>query len=296
MTSHAVPHVAPSLAPSLTPTASMTPTAQAPSSAPSVQPPVTLEGWYALHQVFAVDHHALRALPPDERRAAAAAAADALQRLATAAASADAGWSAVVRLVNSLGDVLFVHLRPTVDALGDVRDELARLALHDCLRPVLAFVSVTELGLYHLPAGADPADPAIEARVRAERESPHARRRLYPEPPAGRPFVSFYPTSKRRDAGQNWYALSLEERAALMRHHGLVGRRHAGSVRQVITGAIGLDTWEWGVTLLADDPLAIKRVVTDMRYDEASARYADFGDFYFGRVVDPRAWALSLAE
>jgi chlorite dismutase len=81
-----------------------------------------------------------------------------------------------------------------------------------------------------------------------------------------------------------------------MRHHGMVGRRHAGSVRQVITGAMGLDTWEWGVTLLADDPLAIKRVVTDMRYDEASARYADFGDFYFGRVVDPRAWALSLAD
>ena len=290
MTSHAVPPVAPSLAPSMIPTA---------SSAPSVQPPVTLEGWYALHQVFAVDHHALRALPPDERRAAAAAAADALERAAlpaSASASVNAGWSAVVRLVNSLGDVLFVHLRPTVDALGDVRDELARLALHDCLRPVLAFVSVTELGLYHLPAGADPADPAIDARVRAERESPHARRRLYPEPPAGRPYVSFYPTSKRRDAGQNWYALPLEERAALMRHHGLVGRRHAGSVRQVITGAIGLDTWEWGVTLLADDPLAIKRVVTDMRYDEASARYADFGDFYFGRVVDPRAWALSLAE
>jgi chlorite dismutase len=67
-------------------------------------------------------------------------------------------------------------------------------------------------------------------------------------------------------------------------------------VRQIITGAMGFDSWEWGVTLLADDPLAIKRVVTDLRYDAASARYATFGDFYFGRVAEPRAWALALAD
>ena len=293
MTRPGVPHVAPHPPTHLAPP-------DAPSGAPHpepsavVRPPVTLEGWYALHQVFALDHHALRALPHPERRARAAAAADALARIA--APDAGDGWSAVVRLVNSLGDLLLVHLRPTVDALGDVRDGVARLEIGDCLRPVLAFVGVTELGLYHLPADADPADPATAARIRAEAESPHARRRLYPEPPAGQPYVSFYPTSKRRDAGHNWYTLTLEERAALMRQHGLVGRRHAGSVRQIITGAMGLDSWEWGVTLLADDPLALKRVVTDMRYDAASARYAAFGDFSFGRVVDPRAWAASLAD
>jgi hydrogen peroxide-dependent heme synthase len=285
------PAVPPAVPPPATYAAPGAPFVQ-PDVHPLVQPPVTLEGWYALHQVFAVDHHALRALPRDERLTRAAAAADALARIVLP--DAHNGWSAVVRLVNSLGDLLLVHLRPTVDALGDVRDELAHLALHDCLRPVLAFVSVTELGLYHLPT--DAAGATLEAHVRAERESPHARRRLYPEPPTGNPYVSFYPTSKRRDAGQNWYALSLEERSALMRQHGLVGRRHAGSVRQIITGALGLDSWEWGVTLLAADPLALKRVVTDMRYDPASARYADFGDFYFGRVVDPRAWALSLVD
>jgi chlorite dismutase len=79
-----------------------------------------------------------------------------------------------------------------------------------------------------------------------------------------------------------------------MRSHGLVGRRHVGQVRQIITGAIGLDRWEWGVTLFASDPLALKRVVTEMRYDEASAKYADFGDFYVGRVVEPRCWALTV--
>lgn len=256
---------------------------------PHVQPPVTLEGWFALHQVFAVDRRALRALPRDERQTRACAAAETLERLATPDGG---GWSAVVRLVNSPGDVLLVHLRPTLDALADVREELAGLALHDCLRPHLCFASVTELGLYHLPADAAPPADGL----RAERESPHARRRLYPEAPAGAPYVSFYPTSKRRDAGQNWYALPLAERSELMRHHGAVGRQHAGAVRQIITGAIGLDCWEWGVTLFADDPLALKRVVTDMRYDEASAKYADFGDFYLGRVAAPGAWARSLAS
>lgn len=259
---------------------------------PSVQPPVTLEGWYALHQLFAVERHALRARPRTAGRAVAGAAAGALD---AALAPADEGWSVVVRLVGSLADVLFIHLRPTLDALGEVQERLDALPLRDFLRPTFAFVSVTELGLYHLDGHAAD-DPRHEERVRAERDSPHARRRLYPEPPAGTPYVSFYPTSRRRTPGQNWYTLPLPERCALMRNHGLTGRRHAGRVRQIITGAIGFDAWEWGVTLLADDPLALKRVVTDMRYDEVSAKYAEFGDFYLGRVSEPCAWARSLGR
>jgi chlorite dismutase len=256
------------------------------------QPPVTLEGWYALHQAFAIERRELRAHGDAELQAARCAAADALD---AAAAPADGGWSAVVRLVGSLADVLFIHLRPSLDALADVQEQLARLDLARVLRPTFSLLGVTELGLYHLPAG-DPADPLLEERVRAERESPHARRRLYPELPAGMPYVSFYPTSKRREAAQNWYTLPLEERCELMRNHGLTGRRHARHVRQIITGAIGFAAWEWGVTLFADDPLAIKRVVTDMRFDEASARYAEFGEFYVGRVVPARGWALSLGR
>jgi chlorite dismutase len=79
-----------------------------------------------------------------------------------------------------------------------------------------------------------------------------------------------------------------------MHRHGLVGRRPAARVRQIITGCIGLDAWEWGVTLFAADPLAFKQVVTEMRYDETSAQYADFGPFYVGRVVDMASWAQSL--
>jgi len=250
------------------------------------QPPVTLEGWYALHQAFAVDRRALRALGGDSTAVGRAAVA-ALER---AAAPPDGGWSAVVRLVGSVADVMFIHLRPTLDALADVREELARVELGDVLRPTFAFLSVTEVGLYNLAGGGVAADPLHDTRLAAERESPHNRRRLFPGPPEGAPYVSFYPTSKRRDAGQNWYTLPHAERGELMRRHGLVGRKHAGRVRQIITGSIGLDAWEWGVTLLADDPLELKRVVTDMRYDETSAKYAEFGDFYVGRVIEPEHW------
>lgn len=256
----------------------------------SAQPPVTLEGWYASHQAFTIQRQALRTRPSAALHAARASAADVL---AAAATPVDGGWSAVVRLVGSLASVLIVHFRPTLDALAAVEEEVARLALLECFQPTFAFLSVTEVGLYHLPATSPDAADRAE-RVRAERESEHTQRRLYPPMPADMPFVSFYPTSKRRDSGQNWYTLPLSERCDLMRSHGLTGRRHAGAVRQIITGAIGFDRWEWGVTLFAADPLALKRVVTDLRYDETSAKYAEFGDFFVGRVVDPRDWALSV--
>jgi chlorite dismutase len=94
--------------------------------------------------------------------------------------------------------------------------------------------------------------------------------------------------------GQNWYALSLDDRSRLMHAHGLTGRRYAGRVQQVITGAIGLDAWEWGVTLFARDPLEFKRLVTDMRFDEVSAQYAEFGTFYVGEIARPSEWVARL--
>jgi chlorite dismutase len=260
----------------------------------SAQAPVTLEGWYASHQAFAVQRRALRTRPAVELRAARCAAAEALSATCATGRNGD-GWTAVVRLVGSLADVLFVHFRPTLDALADAEEEVAQLTLLECFQPAFAFLSVTEVGLYHLPETAQGSADQAE-RIRAERESEHTQRRLFPALPADMPYVSFYPTSKRRDAAQNWYTLPMKERSDLMRRHGLVGRRHAGQVRQIITGAIGFDRWEWGVTLFASDPLALKRVVTDMRYDAASARYAEFGEFYVGRVVEPREWAMTVGS
>jgi hydrogen peroxide-dependent heme synthase len=250
-------------------------------------PPETLEGWYALHQLYTVDRRAIRALAPDKLRDLRCTTAETLDSIIR---EANEGWSVVVSLVGSAADVLFMHFRPTLDDVRDVQRRLDRLPFMEYLCPSMYFLSVTELGLYQLAAhGHD--DPQREARLRAERESPHTLRRLYPPVPESMPYVSFYPMSKRRDAGQNWYTLPLTERSKLMHSHGLTGRRYAGRVTQIITGAIGLDKWEWGVTLFAKDPVDFKKLVTEMRFDEASAKYADFGDFYVGRLVEPVAWA-----
>jgi chlorite dismutase len=107
------------------------------------------------------------------------------------------------------------------------------------------------------------------------------------------PWVCFYPMSKKREPGQNWYSLPLEERSRLMHAHGMTGRKYAGRIQQIITGSIGFDAWEWGVTLFARDPLDFKRIVTEMRFDEVSAKYAEFGDFYVGRVLSTGALSPS---
>ena len=110
--------------------------------------------------------------------------------------------------------------------------------------------------------------------------------RLHPQlPPEGKRVMCFYPMSKRRDATGNWYALPYEEREQLMFGHGRKGREYAGRILQLITGSTGLDDWEWGVTLFADDPVAIKECVYEMRFDPASAIYAEFGPFVVGLLA-----------
>jgi peroxiredoxin len=272
----------------------------APAERPSAHPPETTEGWYAFHQILAFDRAALRAVPREDR----ARLSDEAERALDAAASpAEGGWSAVVPLVGSRADVMLVHFRPTFDDIGVAQRSLARVELFDLLRPVYSFLSVTEAGLYHASAqlaadavgrGGAVGDAthreAMDARVAAERASAHVQRRLFPPLPADMPYVCFYPMSKRRAPDQNWYALPLEERSRLMMAHGMTGRGYAGQVVQVVTGAIGLDAWEWGVTLFASDPLAFKKIVTDMRFDEVSALYADFGEFFVGRVSSAGDW------
>jgi len=271
---------------------------------PIAHPPETLEGWYTLHQIFRFDK-----ARPDENRLAGMtkSALTALTargpRRSTSKTRAKqaptrAGWSCFVRLIGSTSDVMAIHFRASIDDIGVAQDAFGTTALSRTLAPVYTFLSVTEAGLYHITAELARAAEArggmvgdadylrtLAGRATAERESAHLRRRLYPEPPTDMPYVCFYPMSKRRDAGQNWYALALDERSRLMQAHGITGRRYAGKVQQVITGAIGLDAWEWGVTLFARDPLDFKKLVTDMRFDEVSAKYAEFGDFYVGRII-----------
>jgi peroxiredoxin len=256
-------------------------------------PPETLEGWYLSHHVFAVDRASLRAC--GARGGALTADADAALAALAPGGPGD-GWSVAFALAGSSGDLMIVHARPTLDAIGAAERRLAQAELFDHLRREYSFLSVTEAGLYHITAqlakdaearGGSVGDDAYRAtlaeRAAAERSSPHIQRRLYPPLVPDMPYVCFYPMSKRRDPGANWYQLTLEERSRLMYAHGLTGRRYAGRIQQTISGAIGLDDWEWGVTLVARDPLDFKRIVTDMRFDEVSAVYATFGRFFVGK-------------
>jgi chlorite dismutase len=266
---------------------------------PIAHPPETLEGWYALHQVFRFAKQ-----KPDAAnlarmvKSAASAIGSPPAARKTKGSSPLVGWSCLVRLIGSTSDLMMIHFRESLDAIGAAQDALAKTQLGKSVQPVYAFLSIAEAGLYHITAelarsaaarGGKVGDAeyakALAERVTVERGSQQVRRRLYPELPEKMPYVCFYPMSKRRDASQNWYTLPLDERSRLMQSHGLTGRRYAGKVQQIISGAIGLDAWEWGVTLFAQDPLEFKKLVTDMRFDEVSAKYAEFGDFYVGRII-----------
>jgi hydrogen peroxide-dependent heme synthase len=259
-------------------------------------PPETIEGWYAAHRVYRID-----------RRAALASAlqTDSIRRRLvhavrrSAAEGTTVGWSIVAELVGGEGDFLVLHFRPTLDELIVAERHVSDDEVMSVLTSVYGFLSVTEAGLYHLTAALSRAAVArggsigdeqymkeLEERRAAELDNPHVQRRLFPTLPPDMPYVCFYPMSKRRVPDQNWYTLSLDERSRLMQGHGTTGRRYAGRIMQVITGAIGISAWEWGVTLFGRDPLDFKKLVTDMRFDEVSALYAEFGEFYVGRIVE----------
>jgi len=263
---------------------------------PSQLAPATLEGWFALHQMFSMDWASVR-------EAGLAFAADAEALFAGLAAPAGEGWSEPVRLVGAGGaDWMFVHFRPSLEALAEVQRVVATSPAARWLTLTFEYLSVTEAGLYHATADAakefEPGSEDFKRRIEevsaAEAASAHVRSRLYPQVPEGMRYVSFYPMSKRRALDQNWYALDVRERSRLMRDHGMTGRRYAGKVFQVITGSIGLDDWEWGVTLFARDPLDFKRLVTEMRFDEASAVYGEFGRFFTGIRFAPSDWGTLL--
>jgi chlorite dismutase len=156
-----------------------------------------------------------------------------------------------------------------------------------------SYVSVVELGLYESTSkvyaslderGVVPHSPEWNAEIETtlERQRLAMRPRLYPDVPPAK-YMCFYPMDRRRGEEQNWYQVSMEQRQAMMAEHGAVGRRYAGTVKQIITGSIGFDDWEWGVTLFADDPLVFKRLIYEMRFDRVSAVYALFGAFFVGK-------------
>src|SRR6202167_5570724 len=261
-----------------------------PQTAPAQTPevPLTTEGYSVLHQMMRFRWTAWRALPDATRSAIAQEAASVLGEME----KSSGGQSALFSLIGHKGDLMLVHFRNSFAELNQAELKLVGLRLSEYLEPTSSYLSIIELGLYDstlkiykelidqgIQPHSDQWKAEIECKLERHREAMHPR--LFPEMPPNR-YVCFYPMNRLRGEDKNWYTLPIEESARQMSDHGLVGRRYAGEVKQIITGSIGFDDWEWGVDLFADDPLVFKKLIYEMRFDHVSAVYALFGHFYVG--------------
>jgi peroxiredoxin len=250
--------------------------------------PLTLEGSSVLHQIFRFRRAEWRKLSEAHQNEIAAEASAAFLKMENDVA----GQTALFSVLGHKGDLLVLHFRESFVQLKAAELAISCLRLSDYLEQTTSYLSVVELGLYESSIklyrelrekGIDPHSPewksAIEETIVRQTEA--MRPRLFPQIPPAR-YICFYPMDRRRGEDKNWYSLPIEERQRQMEEHGLVGRRYAGTVRQIITGSIGFDDWEWGVDLFADDPLIFKKLIYEMRFDEVSAVYALFGTFYVG--------------
>jgi hydrogen peroxide-dependent heme synthase len=268
---------------------STTRTMRSETTAADVPPvPLTIEGYSVLHQMMKFRWSAWRELPEAQQKEIVTEAAAALGKME----QNSNGQSALFSLIGHKGDLMLVHFRESFDALNQAELGLARLRINDYLEPTTSYLSIIELGLYEstiktykalMDRGIEPHSDEWKREIgdtlARQKEAMHPR--LFPAMPPHR-YICFYPMDRRRGENKNWYTLPIEERQRQMNEHGLVGRRYAGEVKQIISGSIGFDDWEWGVTLFADEPLVFKKLIYEMRFDEVSAVYALFGHFYVG--------------
>ncbi len=254
--------------------------------------PITLEGAYVLHQMFRIRRSDWRALPESRRTELLTPAAEVLNRMEAGSKDGHPNQSAVFSQIGHKGDLMIIHFRDTLEDVHRAELALAQLEISDYLEPTHSYISVVELGLYESTAknyaemtvaGLEPHSPEWNAKVKEviSRQQAAMAPRLYPEIPNSK-YLCFYPMDRKRDENKNWYTLPMYERQRMMHEHGMIGRRYADSVRQIITGSIGFDDWEWGVDLFSDDSLVFKKLIYEMRFDEVSAVYASFGTFYVG--------------
>jgi peroxiredoxin len=252
--------------------------------------PLTLEGAYVLHQFFRFDWARWRDCASGERNNLASEFTKALQKL-----ERDASGKVQTALYAQLGhkgDLILVHFRDSLEALNQVELELAQVPFFDFLEQRHSYVSVVELGLYEstrktyeaaAAKGLAEHSPEWDAEIAEslERGAEAMKPRLWPAVPEAR-YLSFYPMDRKRGESVNWYMVPFTERQRMMHEHGMIGRRYGAHVKQIITGSIGMDDWEWGVDLFADDPVVFKKLIYEMRFDEVSAVYALFGQFFIG--------------
>lgn len=255
-------------------------------------PTVPSEGWGVLHLFF----HFRRDLLQDPLHAAG----DFLRHVS----ELDGRQDYQVLTFSVLGqkaDVGLMVLGPDLDILDSFATQLINSPFGAALSPAGSYVSLTETSEYtstgdderkRLVAEEGMAEdsPELTEMVQAfdRRMSVYSQDKLHPTLPSKR-VIGFYPMSKRREPDANWYELDFADRKRLMGGHARVGRSYRGRVTQLITGSTGLDDWEWGVTLLTDDPTTLKAIVHEMRFDKVTSAYAEFGPFVTGLVLEPPA-------
>lgn len=249
------------------------------------------EGWHVIHLYYQVDHSQWSAYTREDQRNSKTALTELVQEIR----SHDNTHLLTFGVVTPKADLGFMLLTPDLAQAMAFEKRLTLALGPDVLTPVYSYLSQTERSEYttstdeyaadtlvaeqNLEPGSDAYKAGIaDFEARMEKYLQH---RLYPVLPDW-PVVCFYPMNKKRDGDDNWFSLPFEDRRELMKGHAKVGRTYSGKILQLITGSTGLDEYEWGVTLLAHDPIEIRKIVYEMRFDEVSARYGEFGDFYIG--------------
>jgi len=265
--------------------------------------PESLDSWSILHRMFRLDRRTYDGLDAAQKAT--------IEREATALfaelARDDDTDLGLAQLLGHKGDLMLTHYARSFDALGEVQARVDKLALSDFLEPGASYVSVLELGLYEhtakihaelrdrgLKPHSEEWNTAFDAMLDEAAAEPRNAARLWARIPRRR-YACFYPMNKKRDGNDNWYSTPYPERASMMLEHGKIGRSFHGHVTQVISGSIGFDDWEWGVDLYADDPLVFKKLVYAMRFDAASARFAEFGEFWTGMQFSVSQLGVFLA-
>ncbi|SDC02465.1 chlorite dismutase [Terribacillus halophilus] len=231
----------------------------------------TMDGWYCLHDFRVMDWTSWKLASVDERQAAIEEFQNWLSNMEQVE-EANKGSQLAYKIIGHKADVMFMIMRPTMDELQEIETTFDKTKLASYMTKSFSYLSVVELSKYMSKPGVD-----IE-------QKPEVQARLKPILPRW-DYMCFYPMDKRRMNEDNWYSLEKDARSKLMYEHSKTGRKYAGQIKQIITGSFGFDDWEWGVTLFAHDPLPIKKLVYEMRFDEVSARYGEFGDFYFGNIL-----------
>lgn len=256
-----------------------------------VTPLVPREGWHVLHLFYQIDHSQWSILGDDEKRAAKTRLTELVQEIRATKDTHLLTFS----VATPKADIGFMLLTPDLQVANAYEKQLTLSLGPEILSPAYSYLSQTEGSEYTTTPeqyaaetltgekGLAAGSPEFEQAMKEfeERMAHYLKHRLYPVLPDW-PVICFYPMSKRRSGNDNWYSLSYAERRELMAGHARVGRTYSGRILQLITGSTGLDEYEWGVTLLAKDTIDIKSIVYEMRFDEVTARYGEFGDFYIG--------------